>query len=450
MIHTDDTIVAISTPLGMGAIGIVRLSGPEALSIAQTLFKPYSKGSFVSHKALLGRVLRPDQSLLDQGLLLYMQGPKSFTGEDVIEFQCHGSPMLLNTLLTDCISQGARLAERGEFSQRAFLNGKLDLTQTEAIAELIHSRSHQAMNQAVFQLEGHLSAPIRALRTRLLNLLVRIEASIDFPDEVDPVSPHDIEPVVHEALAEAERLLASAFAGKIWRQGVSIAIVGQPNVGKSTLLNRLLRYDRAIVSDIAGTTRDTVEDDYNLKGIPVKIIDTAGLRTTGDAIETIGIERTLNTIEKADAIVLVLDMCQRDASYEENLLQRIAQPLVVVWNKADLRDSGEVTLNTQAPQITLSAQEGQGIDTLEETLFQLLTSGHSLEYKVTVNERHALCLEDARHSLHKVLDTLEQGLPEDFLSIDIKSAIASFGEILGESLREEVIHEIFHQFCVGK
>ncbi|MGE3725197.1 MAG: tRNA uridine-5-carboxymethylaminomethyl(34) synthesis GTPase MnmE [Candidatus Sericytochromatia bacterium] len=447
----DDTIAAISTPVGAGAIGIVRLSGPQALDIAQGLFAGIATPQ--SHHAHLGLIRHPESGqALDQALLLYMQAPRSFTGEDVVEFHCHGGIHLLRSVLNLCLQSGARPASPGEFSQRAFLNGKLDLTQAEAIMDLIHSRSDPALFQASHQLEGQLSGPIRILREQLMEALAAIEANIDFPDEVDPVPEGELAQAIETALAQAEALLATHQAGRIWKEGLQLALIGQPNVGKSTLLNGLLRYERAIVSEIPGTTRDTVEDDYSLGGIPVRLVDTAGLRQTGDKIEQIGIERSLKALESADLVLLILDATVGLTDYDRELLQ--AQPqkkTIVVWNKIDqVAVFPTLPPEFDLPQAQVAALTKHGLEELEELLKEEILKHQPLDFKVTINERHRLCLARSQAALGKARETLQSGLPADFIAIDLKEAIVAFGEMIGAAVHDEVIDRVFHRFCVGK
>jgi tRNA modification GTPase len=447
----DDTIAAISTPVGAGAIGIVRLSGPQALPIAQSLFSGVEKPQ--SHHAHLGLILHPvSRQPLDQALLLYMQSPRSFTGEDIVELHCHGGVHLLRSVLNLCLEQGARLAFPGEFSQRAFLNGKLDLTQAEAIMDLIHSRSDPALFQASHQLEGQLSAPIRVLREQLLELLAAIEANIDFPDEVDPVSDTEVIEVIAAALTQTEQLLATHQAGRIWKEGLRLALIGQPNVGKSTLLNRLLRYERAIVSEIPGTTRDTVEDDCYLGGIPVRLVDTAGLRQTGDKVEQIGIERSLQALAEADLVLLIVDATQGLTDYDQTLLARSeSKKMVLIWNKIDqVSELPQLQADLALPQAWIAALANQGIESLEELLQAEILKNQPLEFTVTINERHRLCLSRSQAALGKAKLTQAAGLPADFIAIDLKEAILAFGEMIGAAVSDEVIDRVFHRFCVGK
>jgi tRNA modification GTPase len=447
-----DTIVAIATPPGMGAIGIVRMSGDQALSIAQQMFvHPRGRTQFESHQAYYGQITEPSSGkALDQGLLLYMRGPHSYTGEDSIEFQCHGGMLLLKSVLECCLALGARQAEPGEFSQRAFLNGKMDLTQAEAVIDLIHGKTRPLLSQAAVQLEGHLSSPIRALRARLLSVLVSIEANIDFPDEVDPPDDAHVAREIHAAVDEVAQLLETSTAGRLWREGVKLALVGQPNVGKSTLLNSLLRYERAIVSAVPGTTRDTVEDDYSLRQIPIRLVDTAGLRDTDDVIETIGIQRSREAMAQADVVLLVADRERGFGAYELDLLaQLVDKPCLAILNKCD-QPLLDALPDLGIPVLAVSARDGIGIEALEEQLYAVITEGATLHHTVTINDRHRQCLLRAQDAMQRVMVSLQQHMPGDFLAIDLKDALAAFGDLLGDSLSEEVIHEIFHRFCVGK
>ncbi len=443
----SETIAAVSTPPGYGAIGIVRLSGPEAYSIARQLFTSAGgqNAEWQSHRAYFG-VLKAEDKTVDHCLMLYMQGPRSFTGEDIVEFQCHGGQTLIETVLRLCLAKGARAADPGEFSQRAFLNGKLDLTQAEAIMDLIHSPSQQGVYLAAHQLEGHLSKPIRAVRESLLSVLASIEANIDFPDEVDPPDLNLLQAQLIAAQAEIDRLLATADAGRIWRQGLKLAIIGEPNVGKSTLLNQLLRYERAIVSEIPGTTRDTIEDDYNLRGIPIRLIDTAGLRETEDQIESIGIARTQKALQAADLVLVVIDARQSLSLEIETLLKASEVPWLLVCNKQDLLS--ESLLHPDG--IGISALNGAGLESLEEQLFQRVSQNHVLNQEISINDRHRVCLLRAQEALDRLTETIKNNLPTDFWSIDMTEAIQAFGEILGQSVAETVIDEVFHRFCVGK
>ncbi|MBF2053875.1 MAG: tRNA uridine-5-carboxymethylaminomethyl(34) synthesis GTPase MnmE [Candidatus Sericytochromatia bacterium] len=452
----NETIAAIATPLGTAAIGVVRLSGPESLRIARAIFFPrkaWRDDAPQSHRAYFGSLQHPQTgAALDQGLFLWMREPHSYTGEDSVELHCHGGSFVLQAVLNACLLAGARLAEAGEFTQRAFINGKLDLVQAEAVADLIHSRSEPGMALAAHQLEGQLSGQLRQIRQQLIAMLATIEANIDFPDEVDSPDYAAIEAELQVIQQAIRDLLASADSGRVWKQGLRLALVGTPNVGKSTLLNALLRYERAIVSPIPGTTRDTVEDDYSLKGIPIRLIDTAGLRESDDQIEAIGMARSREALANADLILLVSEAGQAIPSDLQQLVQSLSKPWVVqVENKQDLQNEmSAAPLQPDWPIYRISALQQQGLEDLEAGLYQLITQKLNLSSPVSVNARHSLCLVRAAEALERMQETLQQGLPGDFASIDLKEAIVAFGEVLGESISETVIHEIFHRFCVGK
>lgn len=453
-----DTIVAIATPMASGAIGVVRLSGSSALTIAHQLFlNPHFSKELQSHRVYYGTVYDPHEKCpLDKALCIYMQGPRSFTGEDVVEFQCHGGLFLLKTILKLCIQAGARLAQPGEFSQRAFINGKLDLTQIEAIADLVNGQSKKALHQATYQLEGRLSQRVVAMRKQLLDLLVKIEAHVDFPDEVDAPDMELFQQTLQLVWEDSQKLLASAQAGRMLREGVRVAIVGQPNVGKSTLLNALLRSDRAIVSDIPGTTRDTIEEYCMVRGILLHLVDTAGFRTTRDTIESIGIQRSLAAIAQSQLVLLVADATLGFGNYEQTLLEHAqGKEIIVVWNKIDCLPTATVSSVfpplEQYHAVAISALSEAGIQPLEAHIYQLLQQNHSLDYELTINERHQACIEKACEAIQQLQQHLQEGhWPIDCLSIDLYDAIGAFGEVIGEGIQEEVIGHIFSQFCVGK
>ncbi|HEY9842587.1 MAG: tRNA uridine-5-carboxymethylaminomethyl(34) synthesis GTPase MnmE [Candidatus Sericytochromatia bacterium] len=453
----SDTIAAVSTPPGSGAIGIVRLSGPAALDLARRVFTG-GPSDWPSHRAQYGPLSDPRSGeTLDHCLLLYMRAPHSYTGEDIVELHCHGGRFLVRSVLELVLELGARPAEPGEFTQRAFLNGRLDLTQAEAVADLIQGQSRPGLALAAHQLEGRLSQPIRQVRQQLIALLAAIEANIDFPDEVDPPEAEMIQAGLQAAQARIDSLLATGDAGRIWKEGLRLAIVGEPNVGKSTLLNALLRYERAIVSEIPGTTRDTVEDDYNLRGIPVRMIDTAGLRQTSDTIEAIGIERSQKAVAEADLVLVVAEAGRGLAPEMAGLMQAWRdKELVLVWNKSDLTaqataaPEGMKGVPADVPEARVSALTGLGLEALESLLYERVASQHVLEQPISINARHKLCLLRAAEALERASQTLDQALPTDFIAIDLKEAIVAFGEVIGESVSEEIINEIFHRFCVGK
>ncbi|MFN8673967.1 MAG: tRNA uridine-5-carboxymethylaminomethyl(34) synthesis GTPase MnmE [Candidatus Sericytochromatia bacterium] len=446
-----DTITAIATASGVGGIGIIRLSGSEALKIAKKIFKV--PNNLKSHEVIFGKII-DEQELIDSCLLIYFKAPKSFTGEDVIEFHCHGNPFILNKVLDLCIKYGARLAKAGEFTKRAFLNGKLDLTQAEAVYDLIHSKTSMSLKNANNQIEGKLSSKIKNVRDELIKTLSHIEAIIDFPDEIDDEPLSNFIPVVNKAYDLVVNLINTAEAGKIYRDGIKTAIVGKPNVGKSSLLNSLLRFDRAIVTDIEGTTRDTLEEYINIKGIPVQIVDTAGLRETSDIIEKIGIEKSFESIDKSQLVLFVADGSKNLSEEEIRILNKLEEEnksFIMVINKIDLTDNFNLNNKNIENIAFISAKYNKGIEKLEELIKNLILKGKTdSSLDININSRHKEILYRAKESLVKSLDTINKNLPIDFLAIDIKAAIVNMGEIIGENVSEEVITEIFANFCVGK
>jgi len=444
-------IIAVATPVGASGIGIVRMSGSHSLQIAQKIYR--SKKEIKPNKISFGKVVNPDtEKTIDEIVLLYFKAPYSFTGEDTIEFHCHGNPYIMDKVLDLCLKNGAKLAERGEFTKTAFLNGKIDLTQAEGIYDLINSKTSVSMLSATEQMEGKFSSRIKNIRTKLIKALSHIEAIIDFPDEIDDEPASNFYPIIENSLEEINIFISTADAGKLYREGVNIAIIGKPNVGKSSLLNALLRTDRAIVTDIPGTTRDTLEEYLNIKGVPIRIIDTAGLRHTEDKIEKIGIERSQASINQAQLVLFILDAVSTISKEERELIEKIKEekPVILVVNKIDLTD------NFKLPQdfkdiVFISAMFGRGIEKLEEKIYSLLMHGKTdstLEFNI--NQRHKEILYRASESLNQALQTTKKNLPLDFLAIDIKSTIVSMGEIIGENVTDEVIEEIFSNFCVGK
>lgn len=454
--NKGDTIAAISTPPGEGGVGIVRISGPASLTILQKLISNHKPRGFESHRLYLETITDPGtKARLDSAFVAYMKPPKTYTGEDVAEISCHGGVAVLNSVLKSVISCGARLAERGEFTKRAFLNGKIDLVQAEAVIGLVKARTDEGARLAVEQLYGGLSQKIRGLREEALSLLTKIEASIDFPDDIGGVGEGLKEGMVR-AKEGVDSLLETADAGMIMKNGVPAAIIGRPNVGKSSLMNALVRQDRMIVSETPGTTRDTVEETINILGVPVLVMDTAGLRKTGDGLEGMGVDKARRAIQKAELLIVVLDGSEAlTAEDNEILTASRGKKAVVVKNKADLGDrGGEDEIGGAlpgAPVFKISALKGAGIDRLEEGIFEILTGGVKLNEAIVVTTmRQKQCLLRASEALSKALDTAARGLPEDMISIDLRDAAAALGEVAGEAVSEEVIDRIFAEFCVGK
>lgn len=461
MLHFD-TIAAIATPPGTGGVGIIRLSGPESLEIAQALFRrpgerpldpPLAEGT--GRSLHVGRIVDPGAGeTLDEVVMLVFRGPHSYTTEDVVEIQCHAGPAVMQRLLVAVLARGARLAAPGEFTKRAFLGGRIDLTQAEAIADVSSARTERALAAAVGQLEGRLALATVALRDPVKLLLAELEASIDFPDEIDPPPEARMRETLGGLIDEAGRLLSTADGGRLLREGASLAIVGRPNVGKSSLLNALLQAERAIVTDIAGTTRDVLEAGLAIKGVPFRVLDTAGIREEGaDVVERIGIARSKEALAEADVRLVVLDAGEGLGPEDAEILEiaRAAGPTVVVVNKVDRHPDAVIPLLEGVSTLRISAATGAGLADLEQAIYDL-TLGAALSpiASVAINARHQSALARASESLHRALESVSHRMPADFVAIDLRAAMEALGEITGEDLKEEVIDHIFARFCVGK
>lgn len=455
-----ETIAAIATAIvpQQGSVGIVRLSGATAVSIARELFEAPGSQPWESHRILYGYVRQPQtQQVIDEALLLLMQSPRSYTREDVVEFHCHGGIMAVQQVLQLCLEQGARLAQPGEFTLRAFLNGRLDLTQAESIADLVGAQSPQAAQTAVAGLQGKLAHPIRQLRSTCLDILAEVEARIDFEEDLPPLDEAEIKTRLDQVLTEAARLLATADRGELLRTGLKVAIVGRPNVGKSSLLNAWSRSDRAIVTDLPGTTRDVVESQLVVGGIPVRVLDTAGIRDATDQVEQIGVERSRQVAQAADLVLLTIDAQAGWTAADQAIYEQVKQrPLILVINKVDLIDPGSSLLR-QHPDavqqvVQTAAAQNRGIEQLEQTILTVIQQDNlqAANLDFAINQRQAAALTAARTALQQVQQTITEQLPLDFWTIDLRSAIQALGEITGEELTESVLDQIFSRFCIGK
>ena len=451
-----DTITAIATPLGEGAIGIVRISGTEAVAIANRIFQGKNLETVDSHTLNYGHILDPEKDeILDEVMVGVMRAPKTFTREDVIEINTHGGIAVTNEILQLILRQGARMAEPGEFTKRAFLNGRVDLTQAEAIMDIIRAKTDKAMNIAVKQLDGSLKDLIDNTRQEILNTLAQVEVNIDYPeyDDVEEMTTALLREKTQEFQNLLEKLLRTARRGKILREGLSTAIIGRPNVGKSSLLNNLLREDKAIVTDIAGTTRDVIEEYVNIKGVPLKLIDTAGIRETDDIVEKIGVERSRQALAEADLILLVLNASEKLTEQDRALLALSDMTRrIVLLNKTDLREEIEAE---ELPEdvIRISVLENQNIDQIEERINQLFFDNAGIvEQDATYlsNSRHISLIEQAVQSLQAVNEGLELGMPVDLLQVDLTRTWQILGEITGDAAPDELITKLFSQFCLGK
>jgi len=462
MYSLDDTIAAISTPIGEGGIGIVRMSGPEAHAILQKLFvkgKPANIQYPISNiqrpnYLLYGHIIDPETSeVIDEVLVSYMKAPRTYTRQDVAEINCHGGIAPLRRTLELCLRQGARLASPGEFTLRAFINGRIDLAQAEAVLDIVRAKTEAGLRVAVGQLEGRLSEQVRSVRRRLVDVLAYLEATIDF--EEDEIPEQDIAPDLEEVRRQLEKLLAHADRGIIYRQGIRTAIVGRPNVGKSSLLNALLRTSRAIVTPIPGTTRDTLEETLNLQGIPLVLVDTAGIvAETEDVIEQLGIERSRSALTQADLALLVVDGSEPLTEADRQIAGLAAgKTAILVVNKIDLpRAVGDFDILTEATQVEISALTGEGLEELEGAIVEVVFSGQVLasDEPLVSSPRHKDILKRALDHLASAREAQAGGMPADFVAIDLTSAVNALGEITGETVTEDLLETIFSEFCVGK
>ncbi|MEB3340193.1 tRNA uridine-5-carboxymethylaminomethyl(34) synthesis GTPase MnmE [Okeania sp.] len=455
-----DTIAAIATAIvpQQGSVGIVRMSGSESMKIATTLFHAPGQQVWETHRILYGYIRHPQTGqLVDEALLLIMKAPRSYTREDVIEFHCHGGIISIQKVLQLCIEAGARLAQPGEFTLRAFLNGRLDLTQAESIAELVGSQSPAAAQVALAGLQGKLASPIRRLRADCLDVLAEIEARIDFEEDLPPLDESEISQKIDSILNDLSIVLGTANRGELLRTGLKVAIVGRPNVGKSSLLNAWSRSDRAIVTELPGTTRDVVESHLVVGGIPVQVLDTAGIRETEDRVEKIGVERSYGAAKSADLVLLTIDAEAGWTELDEFIYEQVKhRSLILIINKVDLVQ-GELIKSIFYPEtikniVTTAVINNEGIEDLEAAIIKAVNLDNveveNLDF--AVNQRQAAALRRAKISLEQCLNTIKNNLPLDFWTIDLRGAIYALGEVTGEDVTESVLDRIFSRFCIGK
>lgn len=455
-----DTIAAISTPPGEGAISIVRLSGEAALSTAQRVFKGRDLAQVASHTINYGHIIDPDtDEEVDEVMVSVMRAPKTFTREDVIEINCHGGIVATNRILQLLLSHGARLAEPGEFTKRAFLNGRIDLSQAEAVMDLIRAKTDRSMKVALNQLDGNLATLIRQLRQDILDVLAQVEVNIDYPeyDDVETMTTKLLLEKAQDVKARISELLETAQQGKVLREGLATAIVGRPNVGKSSLLNHLLHEDKAIVTDVAGTTRDVIEEYVNVKGVPLKLVDTAGIHETDDKVEKIGVERSKQALATADLTLLVINGSEALTSEDRELIEATAgQKRIVILNKTDLPQQVDLanlqTLVGDDSVIGTSVLTNDGLSQLEDQIATLFFGGieNSQTTVMVTNARHIGLLKQASASLDDVMSGIAAGMPVDLVQIDMTRAWDLLGEITGDSVQDELLTQLFSQFCLGK
>jgi len=454
----DDTIAAIATPPGEGGLAVLRLSGPQALVIAGKCFQPLGPNSrppadAASHTIHYGKIVRSGE-VIDEVLLSVLRAPRTFTREDTVEISCHGGILPAKLVLDTLLAAGARLAEPGEFTRRAFLNGRLDLAQAEAVADLIHSRTELALAAANEQLAGKLSARINQLRDDLMHTLAHVEAHIDFPDEdIAPDTRDQLLGRLENGVRFMDELLRSATEGQILRRGIRAAIVGRPNAGKSSLLNQLLGHDRAIVSPLPGTTRDTIEETANIRGLPVVFIDTAGLREAADDIEREGIRRSRASLAAAELILHVLDAGEPAADSDREYFAELAgKKCIIVCNKSDRPARLTLPASVTAPVVAVSCLSGAGMEALKDAIKNLVWAGeiHTGLLQVMINSRHQGALQRARLATRHAADTLLGEATLELVAVDLREAAAAVGEIVGKTTTEDLLDSIFSQFCLGK
>ena len=456
VLETEDTIAAIATPYGRAALGTVRISGSQAFSILSEIFFPRSNSPISAFHPTVGKIRMQDREI-DEALALYFQKPHSYTREDLVEITCHGGMLAAKTVLDTVLEYGARLAEPGEFTRRAFLNGRIDLTQAEAVADLIHARTELALVAANEQLAGKLSQRIDSLRDEMLKTLAHVEAHIDFPDEdISPDTKDQLLERLRRGVVFMDELLRTANEGQILRRGIRAAIIGRPNAGKSSLLNQLLGRDRAIVSPVPGTTRDTIEEMANIRGLPVVFVDTAGLRDARDEIEAEGIRRSRQTFESAEFVLHVLDVSEPITAADERHLAELAdKKKIVVANKVDLPrrwEDSALSGGVRTPIVEVSCATGVGIERLKDAIKELVWSGEikAEMLEVMINSRHQNALHRARAATQRAIEALQSGQTLELAALDLRIGVNAIGEIVGKTATDDLLDAIFSQFCIGK
>ncbi|EML6711768.1 tRNA uridine-5-carboxymethylaminomethyl(34) synthesis GTPase MnmE [Staphylococcus aureus] len=456
-----DTITSISTPMGEGAIGIVRLSGPQAVEIADKLYKgKHLLNDVPSHTINYGHIIDPEsKEVIEEVMVSVLKAPKTFTREDIIEINCHGGILTINRVLELTMTYGARMAEPGEFTKRAFLNGRIDLSQAEAVMDFIRSKTDRASKVAMNQIEGRLSDLIKKQRQSILEILAQVEVNIDYPeyDDVEDATTEFLLEQSKEIKQEINRLLDTGAQGKIMREGLSTVIVGKPNVGKSSMLNNLIQDNKAIVTEVAGTTRDVLEEYVNVRGVPLRLVDTAGIRETEDIVEKIGVERSRKALSQADLILFVLNNNEALTQEDYTLYEVVKnEDVIVIVNKMDLEQNIDINevkdMIGDTPLIQTSMLKQEGIDELEIQIRDLFFGGEVQNQDMTYvsNSRHISLLKQARQTIQDAIDAAESGVPMDMVQIDLTRTWEILGEIIGETASDELIDQLFSQFCLGK
>lgn len=456
-----DTITSISSPMGEGAIGIVRLSGPQAVEIADKLYKgKHLLNDVPSHTINYGHIIDPEsKEVVEEVMVSVLRAPKTFTREDIIEINCHGGILTINRVLELTMTYGARMAEPGEFTKRAFLNGRIDLSQAEAVMDFIRSKTDRASKVAMNQIEGRLSDLIKKQRQSILEILAQVEVNIDYPeyDDVEDATTEFLLEQSKEIKQEINRLLDTGAQGKIMREGLSTVIVGKPNVGKSSMLNNLIQDNKAIVTEVAGTTRDVLEEYVNVRGVPLRLVDTAGIRETEDIVEKIGVERSRKALSQADLILFVLNNNEALTQEDYTLYEVVKnEDVIVIVNKMDLEQNIDINevkdMIGDTPLIQTSMLKQEGIDELEIQIRDLFFGGEVQNQDMTYvsNSRHISLLKQARQTIQDAIDAAESGVPMDMVQIDLTRTWEILGEIIGETASDELIDQLFSQFCLGK
>lgn len=455
-VNIDDTIAAISTATGNGGIGIVRLSGTEAVDVAEKVFvsvKGKKLSEQKSHTIHFGNIVY-EGKVIDEVLISIMKAPNTYTREDVVEINTHGGYRAVTAVLNVLLKCGARMAEPGEFTKRAFLNGRIDLTQAEAVIDIINAKTDSSREAAMLRLEGRLSKEIKIIRDKILTMLAHIEAGIDYPEHDDETMTYNmISEGTKNAVEAIDKLIKSADTGKIYKEGIKTVILGRPNVGKSSLLNAMLEQDRAIVTDIPGTTRDSLEEMLNVQGIPLSIIDTAGIRNTDDVIEQIGVEKSKNLAEQADLILLMFDGSRKLTDEDLELIELVKnKKTITLVNKLDLEQKIDMEAIKDLEPVNISVKSDKGINDIYEKIKNMFAVGDiNIDNEVLISgERNKESLYKAKKSLNNVMETVNNKMPEDFISMDLTEAYEALGEITGEALEEDIIDKIFSEFCLGK
>lgn len=456
---TTDTIAAIATPLGESGIGVIRISGSKAYDVGDAIFKSKSSLPLAQRRdrsIQYGLIVDDDGKAVDEVILLIMKGPRSYTAEDVLEIQCHGGRQSLSEILGLVLRHGARLANPGEFTQRAFVNGRIDLAQAEAVMDVIQAKSAQGLTSAVSQLEGRLSRVVGDMRLHLTDFITRLEVTVDYPEEdLEDIEVPDIAGAIREMERRLDDMLAESKSGRMMRDGVMAAIAGTPNAGKSSLLNRFLETERAIVTDVPGTTRDVIEEWISIQGVPICLVDTAGIRSTDDTVEQIGVRRAKEYMERADIILVVVDQSRPLQEEDRQILETArGRQALIVLNKEDLQPAFE-TEELQSyglPILSISASTGAGMGELKDAMLSLamqqgLTAAQSA---LLANTRHIELVRQSREALQRALDTIEAGMPVDCAIVDIREAWELLGSITGDTVHDDIIEEIFSRFCLGK